>query len=564
MANILLACIEPLFSAGASSALKDQAHEVPTCVFNGAAAIAALRSTAPDLLVLDFMLPDTNGTEVLQWLRQSGRNLPVLVLGNDYQPHFIDLARQYGAAGYLSRSEPPEQLLLAVRTLLSGRTFFPRHAFEDVSRRPGDRQESRLLATLSPRELTVMKQLAQGNPIKSIAATMKLSPSAVSTYKTRLFQKLDLHSNADLLAFAWRHGVAPAAGLGKMHFASGQGPRLQEFIEMLPFPTALRARDGALLLCNQSFADLHGLSRQACLGMEIAPNGIAREQLTEQVRRGYLKAVADARSFVSDFVAHFPQGPRTVRVWGVPHRDESGQVLGMLCAIVDVSDFDSEVAQLTQAQQRMLSLRQLRTHFFIAECKRFEEQLSILEEQLADLAKSTPEAASLRNPVGMLKRHTELLLELAELDQGSRVPLPETCDLNALTNQAVETFARRYAASVTLSLPQTATCAWMDAGLYGELLATALAFVSAESSANLHVEARQEYRGHGESVWRIDVNTPDAGLPFDRFDAHLGLARRLAPLIRASLTFSGLPLRLPCVIELQLLSGPEPPPSPPA
>jgi hypothetical protein len=247
----------------------------------------------------------------------------------------------------------------------------------------------------------------------------------------------------------------------------------------------------------------------------------------------------------------------------VPHRDESGQVLGMLCAIVDVSDFDSEVAQLTQAQQRMLSLRQLRTHFFIAECKRFEEQLSILEEQLADLAKSTPEAASLRNPVGMLKRHTELLLELAELDQGNRVPLPETCDLSALTNQALETFARRYAASVTLSLPQTATCAWMDAELYGELLATALAFVSAESSANLHVEARQEYRGHGESVWRIDVNTPDAGLPFDRFDAHLGLARRLAPLIRASLTFSGLPLRLPCVIELQLLSGPEPPFGPP-
>lgn len=557
MEKILLACSEPLFAAGTTQLLQRNGLPKPLVVHDGAEALKELRKATPDLLILDLLLPNVTGLEVLQWLRQAKRHVPVLILAADDHSHFIDLAQQHGAAGYIAKSESEEQLLLAIKAVISGRSHFPSELFQDVSRQAGELRESNQLATLSPREFGVLRQLAAGVQIKAIASTLNLSVSAVSTYKTRIFQKLGLHNSADLIALAWRNGIAQPQGSSEVHAISSKGESLQDLINLLPIATSLRDREGVIIMCNNRHAELHGRTPAQCVGARFSDLLPLEPELVERIEANYRLAIARAEGFVVDIVVPLSQGRRTMRAWGTPHQDSTGQVVGMLFSMIDVTDYDAEVASLTRSQQSLTSLKDLRTHFFLTEGNQFRQQLVRLQAALASNSEG-PSADELNRLTESMLNRLDLIRSIVALELGNLNTRPSTEDIALLTRAVVERFkADETSCSVQVIVPKDAVPTWIDAPLYRQFLSSCLSFAAAERSAKLMLRATTRYGSHGKVTWQLEISGAAESPPFDRLSPHLGLLRRVAPHLRASVHFPELPSRLPILIEMQLIAGPD-------
>ena len=170
-----------------------------------------------DVLVLDIAMPGPGVVETLREVKAVQPGLRTLVLTAYPEADYAVRVLRAGAAGYLTKDRSLDQLVDAVRRIHRGGVH--------VSRALGDALAARLLeserqpshAELSDREFEVLQALAEGRPIKAIAARMAVSPKTVTTYRGRLLQKLGLHSNADLVRYALEHRLVaadpqPAAG----------------------------------------------------------------------------------------------------------------------------------------------------------------------------------------------------------------------------------------------------------------------------------------------------------------------------------------------------------------
>ncbi len=165
--------------------------------------LQALDRAACDLLVLDPALPDLPVVELIARVRRYTPRPRVLVFGVKPEDAFAVPVIAMGASGYLHKHSPPERILLAVRAVLGGDTYL------------GPVAARRLVAGdtaaphhgLSRREMGVLLMLGAGRPVKRIAAELDLSPKTVSTYRSRLLQKLGLASNADLTRYVLERGL---------------------------------------------------------------------------------------------------------------------------------------------------------------------------------------------------------------------------------------------------------------------------------------------------------------------------------------------------------------------
>ncbi|RME96077.1 MAG: DNA-binding response regulator [Verrucomicrobia bacterium] len=175
-----------------------------------AATLAALERGEWDLLVLDLQMPGGSGLELLRTVRQLRPQLPVLVLSvHPEDPYGIRTIRA-GAAGYLTKESAPEELVAAVgRILRGGRYISPALAerlaavLEEGGGRPPHER-------LSNREFEVLVRLGRGQTVKQIALELHLSEKTVSTYRTRLLEKLGLQTTAELIRYALAHGLTEA------------------------------------------------------------------------------------------------------------------------------------------------------------------------------------------------------------------------------------------------------------------------------------------------------------------------------------------------------------------
>lgn len=173
---------------------------------SGEAALASLRETACDVLLLDLALPGLSGIDLLRTLRQRHTGLRVLVLtGYPEERYALPMIRN-GADGYLCKECSRDELLQGVRTVAQGR----RH----LSARMAELLADELLGgggpphqQLSERELQVFLRLAQGQSVSDIGETLHLSVKTVSTYRSRVLEKLGVASNAELATYALRNGL---------------------------------------------------------------------------------------------------------------------------------------------------------------------------------------------------------------------------------------------------------------------------------------------------------------------------------------------------------------------
>jgi two-component system response regulator EvgA len=185
--------------------LRQEQYEVVAEADNGAAAVQLIREHQPNLVVLDLAMPKGDGLDALN--RISDLKLPtkVLVL-TSLSPFFYSTrCSRAGAAGYVSKEDDLDELVKAINAIKSGYTFFPDMTLTSVRRVDTQASEQALIQSLSDRELSILQQLAKGMSNKQIGEDMLLSNKTVSTYKTRLIQKLEVSSVVHLSALAKRN-----------------------------------------------------------------------------------------------------------------------------------------------------------------------------------------------------------------------------------------------------------------------------------------------------------------------------------------------------------------------
>ena len=172
---------------------------------NAAEAVQKIRNQELDLVVLDLNLPDQNGFWVLAELQRSHPTLPVLVLSIQPEEHMAVRALKAGARGFLNKESAPEELAKAVRTVADGKRYISPRLAEWLAVDVSGHRESLPHERLSDREYQVMCLLASGRSISEIAAQLNRSANTISTYRTRIMQKMAIENNAGLTEYALNH-----------------------------------------------------------------------------------------------------------------------------------------------------------------------------------------------------------------------------------------------------------------------------------------------------------------------------------------------------------------------
>ncbi|UCE33066.1 MAG: response regulator transcription factor [Deltaproteobacteria bacterium] len=170
---------------------------------DGKQAIKEVHDTLPDVAVIDISMPGIDGLEVVNQIHTSYPQLPILVLTMYEEEQYVVRAIAAGATGYVTKRSAPEELVMAIRKLHTGKRYLTDSAIDSLVRRVAKGANELLpLDSLSNREIQVLRCLALGQTNREIAEAYQLSIKTVDTYRSRLLSKLNLRNNADLSRFA--------------------------------------------------------------------------------------------------------------------------------------------------------------------------------------------------------------------------------------------------------------------------------------------------------------------------------------------------------------------------
>jgi DNA-binding NarL/FixJ family response regulator len=170
--------------------------------------LKALEKTATDLLLLDVSMPGGPFPDTLKSLRERFPTIKILVLSVHPEDQWAVRALRAGAAGYLTKDHSPDQLLEAIRRVYRGGKYVSPTLAEQLASHldvgGGQRAPHELL---SDREFEVMRRLGSGLTVSQIATELSISTKTVSTYRTRILEKMAVATNADLVRYAARYGL---------------------------------------------------------------------------------------------------------------------------------------------------------------------------------------------------------------------------------------------------------------------------------------------------------------------------------------------------------------------
>jgi len=207
-ARVLLADDHRVVAEGLQSILAVE-FDVAGVVEDGRAMIVAAKALRPDVIVSDITMPDLNGIEALEELKKHDPNVRVIFLTMHRDVVYARRALEAGARGFVLKQSAPEELIMAVRAALDGRTFItPLLAGEllDATRR-GPQQTTDQLASLTLRQREILRLLAEGLSAKQIAAKLGISHRTVEFHKYKMMESLGAKTNAEVIQFAVKHGI---------------------------------------------------------------------------------------------------------------------------------------------------------------------------------------------------------------------------------------------------------------------------------------------------------------------------------------------------------------------
>jgi two-component system invasion response regulator UvrY len=173
----------------------------------GREALDIVRQAEVDVVVMDIAMPDQSGVDVLAAIKARAPDLPVLILSSYAEEHYATTLLRQGASGYLNKDCDPEEIVKAIRTVHRGRKYISAGTAERLAEEVTSASDAPLHEQLSGRELQVFLRLARGETVGHIAEGMSLSVKTISTYRTRVMEKMHLASNSDLTYYALKNGL---------------------------------------------------------------------------------------------------------------------------------------------------------------------------------------------------------------------------------------------------------------------------------------------------------------------------------------------------------------------
>jgi len=177
-------------------------------VTNGNAVLDQVGKQFWDAILLDISMPGRNGIEIVKQIRANGIKTPILVISMYPEEQYAIRALKAGASGFLNKESANEELVAAIHKILSGRKYVSPSIIDKLAENMSELKDVPTFELLSDREMQVLQLIASGKTVSEIAEGLSLSVNTISTYRTRILEKLALHNNAELTRYALNHRLA--------------------------------------------------------------------------------------------------------------------------------------------------------------------------------------------------------------------------------------------------------------------------------------------------------------------------------------------------------------------
>lgn len=209
MIKILIVDDHPIVRKGLSLILSDESDMKVICeASNSKETFDFLKKNEIDVLILDITLHGISGFEILDKLKQKYPGLPVLMLSALSEDLYATKSIKLGASGFVNKESATEELVIAVRKVYSGGVYVSSHLAEKLAINLKNDFQKPPQDYLSNREFQVMRLIGSGKTITEISDILNLSVKTVSTYRTRILNKMNFNNNSELIKFCIKEGYS--------------------------------------------------------------------------------------------------------------------------------------------------------------------------------------------------------------------------------------------------------------------------------------------------------------------------------------------------------------------
>jgi two-component system, NarL family, invasion response regulator UvrY len=210
MINVLITDDHPIVRKGLRQLLEDDKYErfgIIEEAGDGKEMLKALSTQSFDVILLDISLPGTSGLDLISRVKKTHQSAAILILSIHSETMYAIRAFKSGAAGYLTKTSAPEELISAIIKVSSGERYISSSLANEMAENLISGSEKPLYQLLSAREFEVLQLFAKGKKVVQIATELSLSPKTIGTYRERILEKLKLHTTADLIRYAIMEGI---------------------------------------------------------------------------------------------------------------------------------------------------------------------------------------------------------------------------------------------------------------------------------------------------------------------------------------------------------------------
>ncbi|HET7380202.1 MAG TPA: response regulator transcription factor [Gaiellales bacterium] len=208
MIRVVIADDHPLVRAGLRQVLADEPGiEVVGEAADGDETVAVLRATEPDVVLLDITMPGAPFPGLLRLLRSAFPRVDVLIVTMHGEDQFAVRAMKEGAAGYLTKQQPPQEVINAIKQIASGGRYLTAAVAERAAAALDGNAPRLPHERVSRREYEVLCMIGLGKSVKQIAIELGVSPKTVSTHRARLLRKMRLKTSAELIRYVLQYGL---------------------------------------------------------------------------------------------------------------------------------------------------------------------------------------------------------------------------------------------------------------------------------------------------------------------------------------------------------------------